>query len=167
VTTEHSKRSGRKLRSLQVCHYSYVEFHRAATDRLCLGTGQIFNVRPSAVTANAPRQLKLVILDEVDSMEYAAQMALRRTMEDYAFNARFCIITNHIQRLSPALVSRCAKFHFKPLSSSVIKSRILKIIRKESIAVEPEAVEGLALLSKGDMRQAVSMLQKCSLQGEG
>lgn len=49
---------------------------------------------------------KLVILDEADTMDHTAQMALRRIIEDYAAFTRFCIITNNIHKLLPALISR-------------------------------------------------------------
>ena len=57
--------------------------------------------------------VKLVILDEADSMTYDAQFALRRVIENYTHNTRFCLICNYITKLIPALQSRCITFRFE------------------------------------------------------
>ncbi|KFH10473.1 replication factor C subunit, partial [Toxoplasma gondii MAS] len=51
--------------------------------------------------------LKLIILDEADQMTNAAQNALRRIMEAYARNVRFCLICNFVNKITPAIQSRC------------------------------------------------------------
>lgn len=47
---------------------------------------------------------KLVILDECDNMTKDAQMALRRVIEKYSENARFCLICNYASKVcSPSI----------------------------------------------------------------
>ncbi|KAH8697800.1 putative DNA replication factor C subunit Rfc3 [Talaromyces proteolyticus] len=126
-------------------------------------TKQIFSVAPSSTTngANSLGAFKLIILDEADAMTATAQMALRRIMEKYTANTRFCIIANYTHKLSPALLSRCTRFRFSPLKEGDIRALVDKVIEAESVRIQPDAVESLVRLSKGDMRRALNVLQAC------
>lgn len=88
-------------------------------------------------------------------------MALRRIMEKYTANTRFCIIANYTHKLSPALLSRCTRFRFSPLKEADIRVLVDKVIIDEEVRIEPEAVDSLVRLSKGDMRRALNVLQAC------
>ncbi|SPO03613.1 related to replication factor C chain Rfc3 [Cephalotrichum gorgonifer] len=104
---------------------------------------------------------KLIILDEADAMTNAAQMALRRIMEKYTANTRFCIIANYAHKLSPALLSRCTRFRFSPLKEVDIRVLVDKVIEEEGVNILGEATDALVKLSKGDMRRALNVLQAC------
>ncbi|KAI4219139.1 MAG: hypothetical protein L6R40_008738, partial [Gallowayella cf. fulva] len=104
---------------------------------------------------------KLIILDEADAMTSTAQMALRRIMEKYTANTRFCIIANYTHKLSPALLSRCTRFRFSPLKEADIRQLVDKVIVEENVNIAPDAVASLVTLSKGDMRRALNVLQAC------
>lgn len=116
---------------------------------------------PKTSTGSSLGAFKLIILDEADAMTATAQMALRRIMERYTANTRFCIIANYTHKLSPALLSRCTRFRFSPLKEADIRSLIDLVIEREHVRIQPEAVESLITLSKGDMRRALNVLQAC------
>ncbi|KAL2000449.1 hypothetical protein VTN02DRAFT_3055 [Thermoascus thermophilus] len=124
-------------------------------------TKQIFSVAPSAGSGSTLGAFKLIILDEADAMTATAQMALRRIMEKYTANTRFCIIANYSHKLSPALLSRCTRFRFSPLKEADIRSLVDQVIEKEQVRIQPEAVDSLVKLSRGDMRRALNVLQAC------
>jgi replication factor C subunit 3/5 len=124
-----------------------------------IGTKQIFSVAPSSGATITG--FKLIILDEADAMTSTAQMALRRIMEKYTPNTRFCIIANYTHKLSPALLSRCTRFRFSPLKEADIRSVVDHVIEKEEVRIVPEAVDSLVTLSRGDMRRALNVLQAC------
>ena len=65
---------------------------------------------------------KLVILDEADAMTNDAQNALRRIIEKYTDNVRFCLICNYLTKIIPALQSRYVYFYFNALSHKIVES---------------------------------------------
>lgn len=127
-------------------------------------TKQIFSASTQQSTALSKSGLagfKLIILDEADAMTSAAQMALRRIMEKYTANTRFCIIANYTHKLSPALLSRCTRFRFSPLKEADIRRIVDLVVSQEHVNIAPDAVDSLVSLSKGDMRRALNVLQAC------
>lgn len=125
-----------------------------ASTRLIFATG-------ASAKASSPSGFKLIILDEADAMTSTAQMALRRIMEKYTANTRFCIIANYSHKLSPALLSRCTRFRFSPLKEADVRSMVDKVVEEEKVNIDGEAVDALVSLSKGDMRRALNVLQAC------
>jgi replication factor C subunit 3/5 len=92
-------------------------------------------------------------------MTSTAQMALRRIMEKFTANTRFCIIANYTHKLSPALLSRCTRFRFSPLKEQDIRRLVDTVIDAEGVKIDPPAVDALVKLSRGDMRRALNVLQ--------
>ncbi|XP_043271085.1 replication factor C subunit 5 [Venturia canescens] len=102
---------------------------------------------------------KLIILDEADAMTNDAQNALRRIMEKYTDNVRFCIICNYLSKIIPALQSRCTRFRFGPLATEQIVPRLEHVIQEEKVTVNEEGKKALMTLSGGDMRRVINILQ--------
>jgi len=105
------------------------------------------------------KSLKLVILDEADSMTNDAQFSLRRIIEQHTKSTRFIIICNYVNKIIPAIQSRCTKFRFSSLDPLAIKERLEIIARSERMNIEPKAVETIVYLSHGDMRKCLNILQ--------
>lgn len=101
---------------------------------------------------SASSGFKLIILDEADMMTQAAQSALRRgelsrlqshvhvplklvfycpVIEQYTKNVRFCIICNYVNRIIPAIQSRCTRFRFGPLDMPEVERRLMHVVEKE------------------------------------
>uniref|UniRef100_A0A914D7Y7 Activator 1 subunit 5 n=1 Tax=Acrobeloides nanus TaxID=290746 RepID=A0A914D7Y7_9BILA len=107
--------------------------------------------------------VKLVILDEADAMTKEAQNALRRVIEKFTENVRFCIICNYLSKIIPALQSRCTRFRFAPLIKAQVMPRLEYVIKQEKINATDDGKEALYNLSGGDMRRVLNILQSTSL----
>jgi len=103
--------------------------------------------------------VKLVILDEADSMTYDAQFALRRVIENYTHNTRFCLICNYITKLIPALQSRCITFRFGNINNKDCKRRLEEILKIEKIKYNNKGINAILKISNGDMRKNINLLQ--------
>ncbi|KAI5956576.1 RFC3 [Candida jiufengensis] len=112
-------------------------------------------------TNSSSPQFKLIILDEADAMTSIAQNSLRRIIEKFTKNCRFCILANYSHKLNPALISRCTRFRFHPIDEESIRNRINNIIIKEKINITQDAINSLLKLSQGDMRRSLNVLQAC------
>ncbi len=111
--------------------------------------------------------LKIIILDEADSMTNIAQCALRRIIEKYSRNVRFCIICNYINKIIPAIQSRCMKFRFSLLSEKEIEIKIKSIAEQENITISDKGIKTIVELSNGDMRKGINILQSIPLFCKG
>jgi replication factor C subunit 3/5 len=112
------------------------------------GTRQLFN-----------SGVKLIILDEADAMTSDAQFALRRIIEKYTRNARFCLICNYVSKIIPALQSRCTRFRFAPLARDQIQGRLVEVAQAENCQTTPDGIDAILRLSGGDMRRVLNLLQ--------
>ncbi|KAK9729417.1 ATPase family associated with various cellular activities (AAA) [Popillia japonica] len=102
---------------------------------------------------------KLIILDEADAMTQDAQNALRRIIEKYTENIRFCIICNYLSKIIPALQSRCTRFRFGPLSPEQILPRLNYVVDEEKVKITEDGKKALLTLANGDMRKVLNVLQ--------
>ena len=107
--------------------------------------------------------IKLVILDECDSMTNAAQFALRRIVEKYTKTTRFCLICNYVSKIIPALQSRCTRFRFGPLHDAAVITKLNEVADAEGLILEKGADQAIVSLSGGDMRKVLNILESCSL----
>lgn len=107
---------------------------------------------------STPR-FKLIILDEIDAMTEDAQATLRKVIENYVVNVRFCFICNYLKKINPAIQSRCIIFRFKPITSNYMYSYIENISEKENFQINSDAINLVISHSNGDMRKLLNILQ--------
>ena len=118
----------------------------------------IKNIAQSGVMGDAP--FRIMLLDEMDGMTTDAQNALKRIMERYSSNIRFMITCNDQTKIIFALQSRCANYHFSPLSNEHILGVINSILEAEGITrfSQDELSEFIASTSL-DLRRAITEIQ--------
>jgi len=123
--------------------------------------GQILNFASTRTIFNSG--FKLVILDEADAMTNDAQNALRRIIEKFTDNVRFCLICNYLSKIIPALQSRCTRFRFGPLNSTQIVPRLQFVADEEKVNMTEDGKKALITLAQGDMRKVLNILQSCAM----
>lgn len=126
----------------------------ASDDR---GIDIVRNRIPDFVNTRSEK-IRFVILDEADAMTTDAQSALRRVIEMYSKNSRFCLICNNINKIIPGIQSRCVKMRFGYLQPQQIKLRLQHIIKEERVMIDDEAIGALISVFK-DFRQILNTLQ--------
>jgi DNA polymerase III delta prime subunit len=109
--------------------------------------------------------VKLIILDEVDSMTFDAQFALRRIIEKYSDTTRFCLICNYENKIIQPIKSRCVDIRFYPIDDNIIVKRLKNICDNENIDYDIKGIKTIVDISDGDMRKAINILQSLSSIG--
>ncbi|MCL2149130.1 MAG: replication factor C small subunit, partial [Methanomassiliicoccaceae archaeon] len=109
---------------------------------------------------------KIIFMDEADALTNEAQAALRRTMERYSKACRFILSCNYSSKIIDPIQSRCAVFRFSPLSKEDLEGYLRRIVEKEGVKIDDDALEGLVHVARGDMRRAVNSLQVAASLGK-
>lgn len=110
-------------------------------------------------------KLKVVIFDEADYLSSSSQAALRSLMEEYSFNSRFIMTCNYINKIFPAIISRCQTFNICPSFNDCIK-RLVHILKAENIVVNPDQkdkVYNLVTTNYPDLRKMINDIQKYTI----
>jgi replication factor C small subunit len=102
-----------------------------------------------------------VLLWDEFNLKPTAQDLLKRPMEKVK-NTIHIITTNDINSVIEPIQSRCAVFHFIPLSEGDITEGLKRIAIKENLTLTEQQLKEIAKKSNGDMRTAVNELQKAS-----
>ncbi len=105
---------------------------------------------------------KVYIIDEVHMLTASAFNALLLTLEEPPAHVVFILATTDIQDVPITILSRCQRFDFKPVNKHAIIGRLQKVCDEESIKITDEALEEIALISAGGMRDALGMLDQLS-----
>jgi len=110
---------------------------------------------------NSPKTsyFKIIILDEADSLNLETQNALRRCIEIYSYNTRFVLLCNYITKIIPAIVSRCNRFHFQLIDSSLVIQYLSGICQKEGIHCTDDTLHFLYRKNNYDIRNSIMLLQ--------
>ena len=105
---------------------------------------------------------KVYIIDEVHMLTTSAFNALLLTLEEPPSHVVFILATTDIQDVPITILSRCQRFDFKPVNKVAIVNRLKHVCSEESIKITDDALEEIALISAGGMRDALGMLDQLS-----
>jgi len=111
--------------------------------------------------STASTKYKVYIIDEVHMLSIGAFNALLKTLEEPPSHIVFILATTEIHKIPATILSRCQRFDFKNISASDIADAVGSILEKEGVAITKEAIEYIAYLGNGSMRDALSITEQC------
>ena len=109
---------------------------------------------------------RVYIIDEVHMLSTGAFNALLKTLEEPPSHVKFILATTEPQKLPMTILSRCQRFDFKQIPKEDIIKRLKIICDEMKIKVNDDALDLMSVLSEGHMRDAISILERCSQENE-
>ena len=113
---------------------------------------------------------KIFIIDECHSLSNNAWQALLKTLEELPAASVFCFATTNPEKIPATILSRVQTFQLSKISLDGMVSRLLYIVEEENkerasantelITYEDEAINYIAKLAQGGMRDAITLLDK-------
>jgi DNA polymerase-3 subunit gamma/tau len=121
---------------------------------------QVRDLRDECQYAPAQCRYKIYVIDEVHMLSQQAFNALLKTLEEPPSHVKFVFATTESHKVLPTIVSRCQRFEFRSIPVPLIIGKLNEICKAESIDVDGEALEAIARLAMGGMRDAQSILDQ-------
>jgi DNA polymerase III subunit gamma/tau len=134
----------------------------AASNR---GIDEIRDLREKAKYLPALLKRKVYIIDEAHQLTPEAFNALLKTLEEPPGHVLFILCTTEAHKLPATIVSRCQRFDFRRITAEDIAARLQHIAGKESLTVDHPALELIAAMAQGSMRDAITMLDQMASAG--
>ena len=109
---------------------------------------------------------RVYIIDEVHMLSTGAFNALLKTLEEPPEHVKFILATTEPQKLPATILSRCQRFDFKRISNEDVIKRLEIVCKESNIEISKKALDIIAVLSEGAMRDALSILERCVQDGD-
>ena len=106
---------------------------------------------------------KVYIIDEAHQLTRAAWDASLKLIEEPPTSAIFIFCTTNIDKIPNTILSRVQTFQFRRVDKQTIFDRLQYIMNEEfnNIPYEEEALDRIAILADGHVRDAIKLLDKC------
>lgn len=138
-------------------HPDVIEIDAASNN----GVDEARNLIDKVKYAPTQGKYKVYIIDEVHMMSTGAFNALLKTLEEPPAHVVFILATTEPHKILPTIISRCQRFDFMKLSLTEIVNRMKSVVEQEKYICDDEALEMIAKLADGGMRDALSILEQC------
>lgn len=131
------------------------------------GVDNIRELRENAQYQPSAGKKRVFIIDEVHMLSKGAFNALLKTLEEPPEHVHFIFATTEPVRIPRTILSRCQRFDFRLFTLAELADRIRDITASEKVEITSEAIELLASLAEGSMRDALSLLDQALASSEG
>ena len=105
-------------------------------------------------------QYKIYLIDEVHMFSKSSFNALLKTLEEPPEHVKFLLATTEPEKLPITVLSRCLQFNLKRLTEKQISDYLADILQRESLEYEDKAIQLVARMADGSMRDALSLLDQ-------
>lgn len=129
----------------------------AASNR---GVDEIRDIRDKVKYAPTEVRQKVYIIDEVHMLTTEAFNALLKTLEEPPSHVMFILATTEPHKIPATIISRCQRFDFRRVSLPEQMERLDHVCRQENIVVDHDALQYIARISDGGMRDALSLVDQ-------
>jgi DNA polymerase-3 subunit gamma/tau len=131
------------------------------------GIDNMRDILDNARYAPTVGRYKVYLIDEVHMLSKAAFNSMLKTLEEPPEHVKFVLATTDPQKIPVTVLSRCLQFNLKPLSHTLIGTRVAHILDAESIAHDEGGIALIARAAHGSVRDALSLLDQAIAFGAG
>lgn len=130
------------------------------------GVDDVREIIQQAKTKSLNSEYKIFIIDECHAISNAGWQAMLKIIEEPPAKSIFIFCTTDPQKIPKTILSRVQRYDFQRISQSGIVKRLHDICVFEEIAPIPsngydEAIEYIAKIADGGMRDAITLMDKC------
>lgn len=126
------------------------------------GVDNIRQIILEAQERSLDAQYKIYIIDEAHMITTAGWNAFLKCIEEPPMYTIFIFCTTEVQKVPSTIQNRVMRFTLNKIPQDIICSRLQYICKTEGFTNYDEACSYIARLSLGGLRDAISMLDKCS-----
>lgn len=137
--------------------FNLVEIDAASNN----GVENIRDLREEVQYTPSKGKYKVYIIDEVHMLTQSAFNALLKTLEEPPEHVIFILATTEPHKVLPTILSRCQRYDFKRITTADIAQHLENVCAQEGITAEKEALQYIAAMADGGMRDALSILDQC------
>lgn len=119
-----------------------------------------------AQTQSLDSEYKTFIIDECHSLSNQAWQAMLKTLEEPPAKSVFIFCTTNPEKIPATILSRVQRFNFQRISQDGVVKRLVYILEQEikendNIQYQMSAIELIAKIADGGMRDAITLMDKC------
>mgnify|MGYP002397600101 CR=1 FL=1 len=137
-------------------HLDIIEIDAASNNSV----EDIRDLREKVSIAPVSATKKIYIIDEVHMLSKPAFNALLKTLEEPPAHVVFILATTEVHKIPETILSRTQRFHFRPIATTDMLTHLRMIAKKESIKIDDQALELIAMRAQGSFRDAISLLDQ-------
>ena len=129
------------------------------------GIDEVRRLRENIMFQPVQARYKVYIIDEVHMLTREAFNALLKTLEEPPSHVFFIFATTEAGKIPDTIRSRCQHYEFRLLTPKEIASHLAQINQKEQLGLDDEAIELIARVAQGSIRDSLSLLDQVVAYG--